>query len=102
MAIFKKKRYESGSVQRFLQTFDVDFIDKFTPVARGASFRVIYSLSVYFNLIIGSMDMDVATLNITLQEYIIYIDPSASYSPIADGMVLKRYKISKVMKYCVS
>ena len=98
--ILKKKRSKTGAVERwkarlvaqgFLQTFGVDFFDTYAPVARMTSFRIIYALSVYLNLFIESMDVDVAFLNATLKEDI-YIEPPPGYPPVAKGMVLKLNK----------
>ena len=67
--------------QGFIQTFGVDFFDTYAPVARMTSFRIIYAQSVYMNLFIESMDVDVAFLNATLKEDV-YIDP-----PILDTVL---------------
>ena len=77
--------------QRFLQTFGVDFFGIYAPVARMTSFRIIYSLSVYLNLFIESMNLDVTFLNATLKEDG-NIDPPAGYPPAARGLILKLNK----------
>ena len=74
--------------QGFLQTFGVDFFDTYALVARITSFRIIYALSVYLNLFIESMDVDVAFLNATLKENV-NINPPAGYPPVAKGLFLK-------------
>ena len=51
----------------------------------------IYALSVYLNLFIESIDMDVAFLNATLKENV-DIDPPAGHPPVAKGLVLKLNK----------
>ena len=61
------------------------------------SFRIIYALSVYLNLFIESMDVDVAFLIATLKEYV-YIDPPAGYPPVAKGLVLKHNKALNWLK----
>ena len=58
------------------QTFDVNFFDTYAPAAQMTSFCIIYALSVYLNLFIESMDVEVAFLNATLKEDV-YIDPPA-------------------------
>ena len=88
IVILKKARLNA---QGLLQTFGVDFLDTYAPVARMISFRIIYALSVYLNLIIESMDVDVAFLNATLKEDN-YIDPPAGYRPVAKVLVLKLNK----------
>ena len=75
----------------FLQTFGVDFFDIYAPVARMPSFRIIYALSVYLNLVIERMDVDVVFLHATLTENV-YIDTPAEYPPVDKGMVLKLIK----------
>ena len=52
------------------------------------SLPIIYALSVYLNLFIESMDVDVTILNATIKEDV-YIDPPAGYPPTAKGMVLQ-------------
>ena len=55
------------------------------------SFLVIYAITVYLNLFIDSMDVDVAFLNATSKEDV-YIDPLAGHPPVAKGLVLKLNK----------
>ena len=99
-AIFIKKRSKTGTVERwkarlvaqgFLQTFGVDFFDTYAPVTQMTSFCIIYVLSVYLNLLIESMDVDVTFLNATMDEDIC-IEPPAGYPPVAKGLVLKLNK----------
>ena len=98
--ILKKKSSKAGVVarwkarlvaQRFLRTFGVDFFDTYVPVARMTSFRIIYALSVYLNLFIESMGVDVAFLNASFKEDV-YIDPQAGHPPAAKCLVLKLSK----------
>ena len=75
--LFEKKRSKTGALehwksrlvaQKFLQSFGFDFFDTYTSVARMASFRVIYALSVYLHQFIESVDVDVTFLNAELKE----------------------------------
>ena len=95
--ILKKKCSKTGAVerwkarlvaQRYLQTFGVSFFDTYAPAARITSFRIFYALSVYLNLFIEIMDVDVAFLNATLKGDV-YTDPPAGYPPAAKGLVVK-------------
>ena len=52
------------------------------------SFCIIYALSVYLNLFIESMDVDVVFRNATLKEDVC-IDPPAGYPSAAKGLVMK-------------
>ena len=53
---------------RFLQTFGVNFFDRYSPVARMTSFLIFYGLSVYLHIFIESMNADDNFLNATLIE----------------------------------
>ena len=98
--VILKKCSKTGTVERWKarltaqgshQTFGVEFFYTCAPVARMTSYRIIYALSVYLNLFIESMDVDLAFLNATLKEDV-DIDPPAGYPPVAKGMVLKLNK----------
>ena len=67
------------------QAFDVGFFDPNAPVTRMTLFRIICALSIYLNLFIESMEVDVAFLDATLKENV-YIDPPAGYPPAAKGL----------------
>ena len=69
--------------QELLQTFGVDFFDTFVPVARMTSFRI--------NLLIESMDVDVAVPNAISYEAV-YISLPAGYPLVVKGLVLKHNK----------
>ena len=55
------------------------------------SFRVIYVLSIDLNMLIESINVDVAFLNASLKEDG-HIEPPDGYSPVANGLVLKLKK----------
>lgn len=95
--VFKRKRDELGNVLKYkarltpqgcYQTFGVDFMDTYAPVARMTTVRFTLALSVLLNLKVSGADFTNAFLNAPLTEDI-YVNPPPGCPPLPDGYVYK-------------
>ena len=98
--VFKRKRDEHGNIVKYkarltpqgcYQTFGVDFIDTYAPVARMTTVRYILALSVLLSLHVSSVDFTNAFLNATISEDIYVSEPPGS-PPLPNGYVYKRQR----------
>jgi len=95
--VFKRKRDELGNVLKYkarltpqgcYQTFGVDFMDTYAPVARMTTVRFTLALSVLLNLKVSGADFTNAFLNAPLSEDI-YVNPPPGCPPLPNGYVYK-------------
>ena len=95
--VFKRKRDELGNVlkhkarltpQGCYQTFGIDFIDTYAPVARMTTVRFTLALAVLLNLKLSGVDFTNAFLNADLHEDI-YVNPPPGCPPLPTGYVYK-------------
>jgi len=83
--IYRIKYHQDGTInvykarlvaRGYEQILGIDYDETFSPVVRLTSLRILFALSVGYNLIIHTMDVDTAFLNAPLEEDI-YIKPPA-------------------------
>ena len=95
--VFKRKRDEHGNVIRYkarltpqgcYQTFGIDFIDTYAPVARMTTVRYVLALSVLLSLRVSTVDFQNAFLNAPLSEDI-YVNAPPGSEPLPEGYVYK-------------
>ena len=95
--VFKRKRDELGNILKYkarltpqgcYQTFGVDFMDTYAPVARMTTVRFTLALSVLLNLKVSGADFTNAFLNAPLTEDI-YVNPPPGCPPLPNGYVYK-------------
>ena len=95
--VFKRKRDEHGNVVKYkarltpqgcYQTFGVDFMDTYAPVARMTTVRFILALSVLLPLKVSTIDFQNAFLNAPLSDDI-YVHAPPGSDPLPDGHVYK-------------
>jgi len=86
--IYRIKYHQDGSInvykarlvaRGYEQILGIDYDETFSPVVRLTSLRIIFALSVGYNLIIHTMDVDTAFLNAPLEEDI-YIKPPTGFN----------------------
>jgi len=100
--IYRIKYSQDGSINLFKarlvargyeQILGVDYDETFSPVVRLTSLRIVFALSIHYNLLIHTMDVETAFLNAPLEEET-YIKPPAGSHYLLDIIVLsysKRY-----------
>ena len=76
--------------QGFRQVYGIDFFETFSPVVRYESIRILFALSVQFDLVVHQLDVVTAFLNGSLDEEIYMAVPSGVSAP--HGMVCKLNK----------
>jgi hypothetical protein len=95
--VFKRKRDELGNDLKYkarltrqacFQTFGVDFIDTYAPIARMTTVRLLLALSVLLKLRLSCVDFTNAFLNASLTEDI-YFNPPPGCPPLPQGFVYK-------------
>ena len=95
--VFKRKRDELGNILKYkarltpqgcFQTFGIDFIDTYAPVARMTTVRFTLALSVLLSLRVSGIDFCNAFLNAPLTEDI-YVNPPPGCPPLPQGYVYK-------------
>ena len=85
--------------QRFLQSFSIKLFDTYPHVARRISFCVIYALTVYLNLFIKGINVDVAFLTGELKGNV-YIEPLTGYKLVAKRLFLELNRAQYGLKNC--
>jgi transposase InsO family protein len=98
--VFRIKRKSDGSIDKykarlvakgFTQIYGIDYFDTYSPVARIASFRVIFALAARFDWDIESFDFNGAYLNGTLDDdEAIYMQEPPGYESEGNGAFVKR------------
>ena len=95
--VFKRKRDEHGNVVKYkarltpqgcYQTFGVDFMDTYAPVARMTTVRYVLALSVLLALRVSTIDFQNAFLNAPLTDDI-YVHAPPGCEPLPNGYVYK-------------
>ena len=98
--VFKRKRNLAGLIERFrarlvakgfMQVFGLDYFGTYAPVARLATLRLVYALSVLLDLKLASLDVEAAFMNADLQEEI-YIHAPPGTESLPRGHV---YRLKK-------
>jgi hypothetical protein len=89
----KPVRYKARLVIKgYHQVLGQDYDQTFSPVARLTSIRLIYSISMLFNLKLQQLDVDTAFLNADLEDNIdIYVEPPPAME-LLNGQVYKLQK----------
>ncbi|WJZ85389.1 hypothetical protein VitviT2T_004929 [Vitis vinifera] len=82
--VFRRKYHTDGMIQtfkarlvakRFKQREGTDYFDTYAPVARTASFRILFALASIHNLFVHQMDVKTAFLNGDLNEEVYMEQP---------------------------
>lgn len=75
-------------VQGYFQQFEIDFDQIFTVVVKLMAFRVLFSITVYYNLDINQIDIKITFLHIIFDQLVYMQIPKGSKSSTNKGMVL--------------
>ena len=95
--VFKRKRNLLGEVERFrarlvakgfMQVYGLDYFGTYAPVARLATLRIVYAISVSLALKLASLDVEAAFMNAELKEEL-YINAPPGTAPLPKGTVYR-------------
>ena len=95
--VFKRKKDEHGNIIKYkarltpqgcFQTFGVDFMDTYAPVARMTTVRFVFALAVMLSLHVSGIDFTNAFLNAPLYDEI-YVNAPPGCPPLPNGYVYK-------------
>ena len=95
--VFKRKKDEHGNIIKYkarltpqgcFQTFGVDFMDTYAPVARMTTVRFVLALAVILTLHVSGIDFTNAFLNAPLNDEI-YVNAPPGCTPLPNGYVYK-------------
>jgi len=73
----------------FNQRHDIDYFDRYAPVARIATIRVLIALAAIQKLVIHQMDVKIAFLNGELEEEVYMKQPKGFVIPGQENKVCK-------------
>lgn len=99
--VFKSKIRPDGTIEKhkarlvakgYSQIFGFDYIDTFAPVVRQTSLRLIYALSVEYDLQLRQLDVSTAFLNGNLDEEIYMEQPELFVQEATKRKVCKLHK----------
>lgn len=99
--VFKSKINPDGSVEKlkarlvakgYSQKYGLDYVDTFAPVVRQTSLRLLYALSVEYELQLRQLDVSTAFLNGNLEEEIYMEQPEGFIEEATKGKVCKLNK----------